>query len=128
MQDVPETSDSVTRAIQQDAWRAYFDYKHFGYTYRRSVFSWQLLSSKIIFFVVIVLVLSGIYFAGLQFFHAMRLSKKGADLQKLMASELTASAKEIKVSSPVLGVIILVLSFLFFVLSLKYVYPINETF
>lgn len=128
MGDVPPVADSVTQSIERAAWQNYFDYKSFGYAHRRNVFTWQLLSSKIIFFVVIVLVLSGIYFAGLQFFHSLKLSKKGVDLQKLMGSELSASTKEIRVSSPVLGVIILVLSFLFFFLYLKYVYPIHETF
>ena len=39
---------------------------------------------------------------------------------------ISASAKEIRVSSPVLGVIILIISLLFFYLYLIYVFPIEE--
>ena len=126
--DIPFQPDSLTSIIQQSTWKSYYEYKNFGYVHRKNVFKWQLISSKLIFFVVIGLVLSGIYFAGLQFFHAIKLSKKAGDLEKIMNTELAASSGEIKVSSPVLGVIILVLSFLFFFLYLKFVYPIQDTF
>ncbi len=43
-------------------------------------------------------------------------------------TEIVASVKGIKVSSPILGVIILVISLLFFYLYLVYVYPITEIF
>jgi hypothetical protein len=128
LNDVPFMPDSATKGMQQMAWKNYYEYKNFGYAHRKKVFMWQLLSSKLIFFVVVGLVISGIYFAGLQFFHAIKLSKKAGDVEKLMNTELSASSDEIKVSSPVLGVIILVLSFLFFFLYLKFVYPIQDTF
>jgi hypothetical protein len=128
MNDNPNVPDSLTKIAQNLSWKNYYDYKNFGYLHRKKVFKWQLFSSKLIFFIVIGLVVSGIYFAGLQFFHAIRLSKKQGDLEKSMNTELTASTSEIKVTSPVLGVIILVLSFLFFFLYLKFVYPIQDTF
>ena len=126
--DVPFISDSVTQRVQQQTWKNYYEYKSFGYSHRKNVFRWQLFSSKLIFIVVVMLVLSGIYFAGLQFFHAIRLSKNPGDIEKLMNTELSAGTGEVRVSSPVLGVIILVLSFMFFFLYLKFVYPIQDTF
>ncbi|HEY5969592.1 MAG TPA: hypothetical protein VIU35_16540 [Chitinophagaceae bacterium] len=128
MNENPNVPDSLTKIAQSLSWKNYYDYKNFGYLHRKKVFNWQLFSSKLIFFVVIGLVVSGIYFAGLQFFHAIKLSKKVGDLEKSMNTELAASSNEVKVSSPVLGVIILVLSFLFFFLYLKFVYPIQDTF
>lgn len=128
MNENPNVPDSLTKIAQSLSWKNYYDYKNFGYLHRKNVFKWQLFSSKLIFFVVIGLVVSGIYFAGLQFFHAIKLSKKVGDLEKSMNTELAASSNEVKVSSPVLGVIILVLSFLFFFLYLKFVYPIQDTF
>lgn len=125
---VPFNPDSATVSVQQLTWKNYYEYKNFGYAHRQKVFKWQLFSSKLIFFVVVILVLSGIYFAGLQFFHAIRLSKNAGDIEKLMNTELSANKNEIKVSSPVLGVIILIISFLFFFLYLKFVYPIQDTF
>ena len=91
--------------------------------HRREVFEWQLSSSKIIFYVVIFLVLIGVFFSGVQFYAA---HKKNFMDDKV--TEISASAKGIKVSSSVLGVIILIISLMFFYLYLVYVYPINEIF
>lgn len=143
-----------TRAEYQKALQAYYDYHRSGLEHRKKVFEWQLLSSKIIFVVVIILVLSGVYFSSIQFHSSLRAARYAeermqayeqgvADGERPNAPEfhrdesvkdeypithLEASLQGIKVSSPVLGVIILALSFLFFYLYLKYVYPINEIF
>lgn len=118
-----------------------YDYYRFGMEHRKKSFNWNLLSSKITFWVVIVLVFSGIAFAGIQFYISLKeRSRKAGDLQSQKITvenkdaygefntQLEASAKGIKISSPVLGVIILVISLLFFYLYLAYVYPIQETF
>jgi hypothetical protein len=167
--------DDSTKAAYLSALRAYYQYKQSGLEHRQKVFAWQLLSSRIIFFTVIALVLSGVYFSGVQFHSALRSARKSALLRRPAASkaglsaraesgtqraaedrskskavsadadkesapaddtspgdtlltEIEASLQGFRVSSPVLGVIILALSFLFFYLYLKYVYPINEIF
>jgi hypothetical protein len=124
----PYSADRRLDSFQLTAWQNYYGYMTHGYKHRKSVFSWQLFSSKIIFFVVIFLVLTGIYFAWLQFMYVIRKHKGQKTVGEELHTELTASGKEIKISSPVLGVIILVISLLFFLLYLKYVYPINEIF
>jgi hypothetical protein len=53
-------------------------------------------------------------------------SRPSSDL--LPVTEIEATLQGLKISSPVLGVIILALSFFFFYLYLKYVYPIHEIF
>lgn len=112
--------DSVLR-------KAYSQYQLFGLTHRQKTLQWNLTSSIIIFWIVIFLVFSGILFAGLQFYRAMYTREvKGANTD--LNTELEANLKGIKVSSPVLGVIILTISLLFFYLYLVYVYPINEIF
>jgi hypothetical protein len=121
-------TDPRLDSVKLEAWNSYYYYMNFGYKHRRNVFYWQLVSSKIIFFVVIGLVSIGIYFAWLQFYHTIKLSKESGDVEKMLSTELTASFKEIKIVSPVLGVIILIISFLFFYLYLRYVYPISELF
>jgi hypothetical protein len=70
-----------------------------------------------------MLVGAGIVFAALQF--RIGLKRTTADARDI-ATELDLSTKGVKVSSPVLGVIILVISFAFFYLYLVYVYPITE--
>ncbi len=122
-------SDKRLDSVQLEAWKSYFTYMSTGYKHRANVFSWQLVSSKIIFTIVILLVLTGIYFAWLQFKMALKkiqqMQEKAAES---LVTELTASMKEVKVSSPVLGVIILIISLLFFYLYLMFVYPITEIF
>lgn len=115
--------DAEGEAAMKSALKAYYDYRRKGYDHRQRVFEWQLLSSRIIFVVVIALVSAGIYFSWLQF--RADLKKTGNERDRGV-STLEASTSGIKVSSPVLGVVILVISLLFFYLYLQYVYPIEE--
>lgn len=115
--------DEAGQASMRASLKAYYDYRIQGFQHRQRVFQWQLLSSKVIFVVVIFLVLAGIYFSWLQFRADLRKSGDGGEQS---VSTLEASGKGIKVSSPVLGVIILVISLLFFYLYLQHVYPIEE--
>jgi hypothetical protein len=137
-----ETLDEQTKAQYNGALREYYNYRISGYEHRREVFKWQLFSSKIIFVVVIFLVLVGVYFSGVQFHRAMRprgtlvptATGEGAKdsittverVETEAVTKIAISGKSIEVSSPVLGVIILVISLLFFYLYLVFVYPINE--
>lgn len=113
--------DPATRAKYSTALNAYYDYRISGYRHREDVFAWQFFSSKIIFWVVLLIVLAGILFSAIQFF------RKGAS-KKPDVSEVEASLQGIKVTSPVLGVVILTLSIAFFYLYLVFVYPINNAF
>lgn len=54
--------------------------------------------------------------------------RRGAPEQAGLKTDLEASIGNVKVSSPVLGVVILLLSLMFFYVYLVYVYPIQETF
>ena len=122
--------DEKTRSLYLKSWQAYYDYLSEGLAYRLKVFRWQALSSIIIFYSVLFLVFAGILFSGIQFYKSMKFAgKKEEDGKTNQAlTEFEASASGIKVSSPVLGVIILVISLAFFYLYLVYVYPIQETF
>jgi hypothetical protein len=128
-------SDAATREEFLKSMRAYYDYRLNGYQYRARVFEWQLSSSRMIFFIVVLLVFAGIYFAAVQFHVAMHTARKSAAAPNQapasnegipLATQLEISAKGIVVNSSILGVIILVLSLAFFYLYLVYVYPIND--
>ena len=127
----PGEDDPKLRARYLEAMDKYFDYYTAGYLQRQRVFEWQLISSKIIFVLVTLLVASGVYFAALHFHEGMRRqvgelanaapkSVSAQDERPLARVEdsaittFSASAKGIAVSSPVLGVIILVISLAFF--------------
>ena len=118
----PDLLGEAGTASLQEALKAYYDYRISGYAHRERVFAWQLLSSRIIFVVVIFLVMTGIYFSWLQFSRSLK-STKGEEFKE---TTFEASATGFKVSSPILGVIILAMSLAFFYLYLAYVYPISE--
>lgn len=121
--------DDSTMAIYQDAMYAYYEYRVSGFEHRKQVFAWQLYSSKLIFWCVLLLVFCGICFSGIQFYKSIRKEQAGGESTTAdSVTEFEASAKGIKVTSPVLGVIILVISLAFFYLYLVYVYPIREIF
>lgn len=117
---------------------AYYDYRAQGYQHRLDVFRWQFLSTKIIFVVVIFLVLVGVYFSWVQFRASYRISdqvanatekasaKTVAAVSEPAVTEIVASMNEVRVKSSVLGVVLLVISLLFFYLYIVHVYPIHN--
>jgi hypothetical protein len=120
----PGSLNEAGRGAYQRAATEFYTKLSGEYDHRLRVFNWQLLSAKITFVLVVILVTVGIYFSWLQF-HA---GLKGMEKTGSMGTETTleASPTGIKVSSPVLGVIILALSLAFFYLYLVHVYPIEE--
>ena len=123
-----EMMDAETREVYLAALREHYSYQLSGYQHRRKVFDWQLFSSKVTFYIVILIVLSGIYFSGVQFHSSLKKTPKEQVNEEAKVTQISASVEGIKVSSPVLGVIILSISLLFFYLYLVYVYPIDELF
>ena len=109
----------------QEALKGYYDYRIKGFDHRARVFEWQLLSSRIIFVLVIMIVLAGLYFSWLQFQVGLKGAGDGEDMTTTVEASVSGG---IKVSSPILGVIILTLSLVFFYLYLVHVYPISEIF
>ena len=119
-----DLADPATMQAYQAALREYYTYLQKGLQHRQKVFVWQHYSSIAIFVVVILLVMAGIYFAAVQFHHGLRRGGSSAET----ATQFEAGTSGLKVSSPVLGVIILVISLAFFYLYLAFVYPIREIF
>lgn len=75
----------------------------------------------LVFAVVVVLVLTGLVFSGIQFAIALRHARSG---EQAPATTLKASLGSVEVSSSVLGVIILAISLLFFYLYLDRVFSL----
>jgi hypothetical protein len=88
--------------------------------FTQKVFDFQAFSSKIIFAFVLVIVLCGLAFAAIQFYKSMKV------VNKEDPTNVEISLSGVKVSSSILGVIILVISLVFFYLYLIYVYPIKQ--
>jgi hypothetical protein len=118
-------ADPETGAAFRAALKEYYAYRISGLQHRRRVFEWQLRSSKVIFATVLILVASGVVFAAVQFYVGLKRAV-GSRAAPERVTELDLSTTGVKVSSPILGVIILVISLGFFYLYLVYVYPISE--
>lgn len=121
----PDILDAAGVKSMQSALKGYYDYRVKGFDHRARVFEWQLLSSRIIFVLVILIVVVGLYFSWLQFIAGLR---GNADRENMSTTVEATVAGGIKVSSPVLGVIILTLSLIFFYLYLVHIYPVSEVF
>jgi hypothetical protein len=108
-------------------------------SYNQRVYEWSLFNSKIIFWLVVFLVLSGVALSGFQFYEDHLAQLKYHKLTDKLASRadnkrssteaesmsIEANLKGIKFNSNIIGMMILVISLLFFYLYLKYVYPIH---
>jgi hypothetical protein len=112
----PTAGNGPISKAQADYNEAYWKYQRDAIEHTRKVYAWQHVSSIIIFYVVIFLVMVGVLFSWLQF---------KAAAYKAESQELDASMTGVKITSSTLGVVILVLSMCFFYLYLRYVYPIN---
>jgi hypothetical protein len=131
--------DAATLAAIQTAVQGYYGYRSEAFRHRSRIFYWQFLSSQAIFVVVVVIVFIGLYFSWIQFRADLRAGSTRRRRPETEAEVETGSAPPgvttfeagaggIKVSSPVLGVIILTLSLAFFYLYLRYVYPVTDVF
>lgn len=118
--------------------RETFNYYTASLRHRARVFNWQHTSGIVTFGLVVLIVLAGLSFSGIQFYIAMKdaqaraaLRRKnrpvGPDDDDLAVTKLELSMQGVKVNSSVLGVIILVVSLGFFYLYLAFVFPITET-
>lgn len=126
-------NDSLRLSLENSLRLENLRYRMSAFNHRREAFSWQLASSKIIFYVVITIVLTGLTFSGIQFCVAYGLGKavRSRDGEQerggvLLDTEFEASLQSIKVRSPIIGVIILVISLGFFYLYIVHIYRIEE--
>jgi hypothetical protein len=114
----PANVPAITTSQPDARVAAYEKYYQSSLEHRAAVFQWQATAGKLIFALVSILVLSGLAFAAVQFYVALR--RGSADITQ----ELEVTLQAVKVRSQFLGVITLILSLGFFYLYLRNVYPI----
>jgi hypothetical protein len=107
-----------------DGQQQYIDYYYGTYLpgmaeARMELYAWQNHANEVMLWVVCGLALSGVALAAVQLFWSFKLQ------QNPQASTLETSGTGIKISSPFVGVIILFLSFSFFLLFVREVYTIK---
>ena len=87
-------------------------------TFNQNVFEWQRFSTKIIFWMVILLVALGVFFSTVQFYKSYQIVSRSE-------TELSISDKGFTIRTSVLGLVILGLSLIFCYLYIAFVYPIT---
>lgn len=133
--------DKVDSTTRVDMLKTEANYHKYMFTQRMAIYNWQLNSGKILFYVVVLIVLIGLYLSYLQFkastAHMEYQRKTKASItttDKIAESEAATSdpitkfeiSKDgIKIDSAVIGLIILVISIVFFFMYLRYVFPIQ---
>jgi hypothetical protein len=115
------------------------EYTVFTWKNRQDAFAWQSVSTKVIFMVVIIVVLAGLYLSWMQFNFAhnvpLKVTTTSTEGPAIAATStnpgsdvntIEVNTSGVKITSSVIGLIILTLSIVFFFLYLKFVYPIIE--
>lgn|GEM_PF-7015705 len=126
--------NSLTKIAQEEYYRESF-------IHRKNTFQWQYETGKIIFAVVILIVICGTVFSGMQFYQSLKeVHLKEKFYQRSLANntapeavpeisdnktDIELSSSGVKVSSSLVGILVLIISIVFFYLYLIYVYPIN---
>jgi hypothetical protein len=90
-------------------------YDKFALQHARRTYIWQFWSGIVVFAVVMTTVIVGLWLSFLHFYEGRR-----------GGSHIKMSATGVEVSSPVIGLLILIVSLGFFYLYLSQVYPITE--
>ena len=93
---------------------------------RRSAFIDQAYQGKVVLWMVVAITLSGVALAGLQLVMGYRLIQAGYRLES-GDSEVTLERNKIAVRSSVTGLLILTVSFAFFLVYVLWIYTIKET-
>ncbi|MFN8355444.1 MAG: hypothetical protein U0Y10_13390 [Spirosomataceae bacterium] len=117
-----QAPDSISREQMATLQQAYTETRLFAYKHIQRTYEWNYTSTLIIFWTVILLVISGLIFSAVQFYKSVVEARRNKQAPE--TSTIEASLQGIKVTSSVLGVIILVISMLFFYLYLAHVYPV----
>ena len=106
----------------------------FAMEQNRQVYGWQYISSILIFCLVMLIVITGLYLSYRQFILAekMLMSKreiqtieKGDSTVEIMQAGLELNKDGVKINTAVIGLVILVISLSFLYLYLSHVYPIS---
>ena len=88
--------------------------------HRRDVFRWQLFASYTVLGIVALVTLAGLAFSAAQLLNALRLSQPQPNI------DLEVSAGKLRITSSVVGVVVLTLSLAFVFLFLDRAYEIEE--
>lgn len=122
-----EEMEAQIQHLKSDIYKAeseYYKYYYGEYLKKKaevnlSQFIWQRGASSYMLWLVVIVVLSGIGFSGFQLWKASQINDFGQD------SSIEISVQRVKITSSVVGVIVLAISIIFLYLFLIEVYRVN---
>ena len=106
-------------AIEIEYTRKYYEYLSKKADINVMQFQWQRTASERLLWLVVVVVLAGVVFSGYQLWRASKTNDLPAD------STIEIAAQKIKITSSVVGVIVLAISIIFFYFFLIEVYRVK---
>jgi hypothetical protein len=129
--------DELAAKADSKGYAAWQDYKEYYYrTYQHDLaesqlnaFKWQATASKILIWVVVIVCLSGVVFSGYQLWRATAPGPVGGGADGKTADPLATNVElswqNVRVTSSVIGLVVLVISVAYLYLFLKEVYHIE---
>lgn len=122
--DIEEARKRLNLAFlkSQEIYHIYaMDHVKKEWDHRLKAFSWNFWTSVLIFIIVVIIMLTGLYFSYMQF----KESSYGKNEDSVHSTQIKISRDGLEISSPVIGLLILFISLGFFYLYLKEVYPLQ---
>ena len=122
--------EKVDFELYEEVWRlcgnqSYNNLVFVDFAIRREKFVQQEFDERVNLWMVVAITISGVVLAGIQLFMSYKLARAGrGDLAK--DSLLVAEQGKISLQSSVTGVVILVLSLVFFIVYVKWIYSVEE--
>lgn len=123
-EEIEKENDSYKNDVIADASDKYIAW--YSDYYKRS-WEWHLLSTKVIFIVVLSIVFFGLYISWKQFNIDIRHKSDGEKDEAGPNYDISASKDSISIKSKTIGVVILAFSGIFFYLYISIVWPMTST-
>ncbi len=107
------------------------EYEEWRLNFIKKSYEWQFYSSIGIYFLVVFILFTGLYFSYLQFKNSIikqninNNNKDSKNTKSLPETKLKLSQTGVEVSSSLIGVIILVFSVIFFYMYIEKIYPLK---
>jgi hypothetical protein len=114
-----QSAKSPLKQKYNEALIAQYDHQIATMKQIEAVYAWQGLASNVSLFLVVLIVSAGVAFSGFQLWHAAKLGAPQAD------SHLEITFQKVRLTSSVVGIVVLALSFFFFYLFVKEIYAIK---
>jgi len=114
--------DSQRRIEEQKLATAQMKYEVFRYEHNQMVFEWELFVSKMLFWIILLFIATGICLSVLQFINSNKIRRR-TDAKDI--STLSISEKGVEIKTAFIGLLLLIVSLGFLYLYMYTAYPIK---